>query len=124
MIAESLHLSITQVKLIIEDALPNISYGHDVHLVIVRGVAYIDNLLKVLGLGQELEEGLVLAKLVKNLARVKGHVIVVAVLRRERVDKGVNNHNALFSEDFLHEPLVIGKLYLGLLRVDVKIVVV
>lgn len=95
-----------------------------VHPVIVRGVAYKDNLLKVLRLGQELEEGLVLAKFVKDLARVEGHMIVVAVFRRECIDEGVNNHNALFSEDFLHEPLVIGKLYLGLLRVDVKIVVV
>ena len=90
----------------------------------VRAARHQHNLPYRLRLDQELEESLILAELGEDLACVEGHVHIVAVFGRKLVNERVDYHGALVLEHLLHALLLGGQLLLGLVRVQVKIVVV
>ena len=85
----------------------------------------LDNLAHDIRLGQDLEESLVLAEVTKDGTGVESHVDIVLVPVGDLVEEGVDDHDALLLEDFLHLLLSGGELGLvGLLLNDVEIAVV
>ena len=91
---------------------------HGVDLVLrvcIHAADDLNDLFERLRLRQQLEEGLILAELGQDLARVERHVHVVRILGREHVDERVDHHGALLLEHGLHALLIGRQLIISLL---------